>query len=158
MDETLGNTDIVVDPIYGNIEIDSLLRELLASNEIQKERDRLERIKNLGLISLVFPSATHSKWEHHMGMYRVTQELKLSSDDMKRFKYYCILGGIGHLACTYAAEEAVLLAAKLSEEFRKKLYGVLEPVWQMCVKHEPKLESANMLEQLLKDYDSGLPP
>ncbi|MBM4446525.1 MAG: hypothetical protein FJ023_04125 [Chloroflexi bacterium] len=153
MEQLSTNSHIVVDPIYGNIEIDDLLRKLLTYTDVRKERERLEGIRCLGLISLVFPSATHMKWEHHTGMYHVVQELRLISEDMKKFRIYCILGGIGHLPYTYAAEEGVLLATKLSKEFHDTLRSALEPVWEMCIKHKPQLESTSRLDQLLENYE-----
>ncbi len=153
MEQTPINGHIVVDPIYGNIEIDDLLHKLLMFPDVQKEQENLEGIRCLGLISLVFPSATHTKWEHYMGMYHVAGKLRLSTEEMKKFKIYCILGGIGHLPYTYAAEEGVLLAAKLSKEFQDTLRKVLEPVWEMCIKHKQELESTNRLDQLLENHE-----
>ena len=53
---------IIPDPIYGTIELDTWCDDLFRFPEVASERKRLERIKNLGLIHISFPSATHSKW------------------------------------------------------------------------------------------------
>jgi HD superfamily phosphohydrolase len=119
------------DPIYGTTELDPSLENLLRAPEIATEKRRLEGIKSLGLIHISFPSATHSKWEHHLGMAHLAGQTSLNKDNKKRLQLLCLLGGIGHLPYTYAAEEAVLLAARLSSTFRSSLQKVLDDVRQM---------------------------
>jgi len=43
---------------------------------------RLSQISQLGLVSLVYPGANHSRWEHSLGVYRLALRLlnRLSSD------------------------------------------------------------------------------
>ena len=122
---------LIPDPIYGMTELDASLENLLRIPEIGEEKRRLERIKSLGLIHISFPSATHSKWEHHLGMTHLASQISLPKENKKRLQLLCLLGGIGHLPYTYATEEAVLLAARLSVNFRRTLERNLSEVWQM---------------------------
>src|SRR5712692_2679573 len=122
---------LIPDPIYGTTELDASLENLLRIPEIGEEKRRLERIKSLGLIHISFPSATHSKWEHHLGMTHLASQISLPKENKKRLQLLCLLGGIGHLPYTYATEEAVLLAARLSVNFRRTLERNLSEVWQM---------------------------
>lgn len=124
-------SQLIPDPIYGTIELDSSLEALLRIPDIGEEKRRLERIKSLGLIHISFPSATHSKWEHHLGMTHLAGQISLPKENKKRLQLLCLLGGIGHLPYTYATEEAVLLAARLSRNFRRTLERSLSEVWQM---------------------------
>lgn len=121
---------LIPDPIYGTIELDSSLETLFRIPALATEKRRLERIKSLGLIHISFPSATHSKWEHHLGMAHLAGQISLNKDNKKRLQILCLLGGIGHLPYTYATEAGVLLASRLSATFRSSLEGLMSEVWQ----------------------------
>jgi len=125
----------IPDPIYGTVELDSWIDELLGVPEIAVERRRLERIKNLGLIHMSFPSATHSKWEHHLGMFHLAKQLQLPNEEKKRLELLCLLGGIGHLPFTFPTEDAVLLAARISPDLRRS-------VGEMCVEIRAACQNA----------------
>lgn len=127
-------SQIILDPIYGTTELETWADDLLRIRELSVQRRRLERIKNLGLIQISFPSATHSKWEHHLGMFHLAKQLHLPKEDKKRLELLCLLGGFGHLPFTFPSEDAVLLAAKLSPRVRRSLNGILEETWKACEK------------------------
>ena len=65
----------VYDIIHGNINIDSLAKKIIDTNEFQ----RLRNIKQLGCCNYVFPSATHTRFEHSLGVYHLA------------CKYICLL-------------------------------------------------------------------
>jgi len=123
---------LIPDPIYGTTELDSSLEDLIRTPAVAEQKRRLERIKNLGLIHISFPSATHSKWEHHLGMTHLAGQIRLAKETRRRLQILCLLGGIGHLPYTYATEEAVLVSARLSRTFRRSLERCLAEVWQMA--------------------------
>ena len=54
----------IQDPIYGQIEMDSYLFQIIDTEEFQ----RLRYIKQLGAIYHVFPSANHTRFEHSIGL------------------------------------------------------------------------------------------
>src|ERR1700674_2645394 len=123
----------IPDPIYGTIELDTSLEALLRLPNLAEEKRRLEIIKSLGLIHISFPSASHSKWEHHVGMTHLAGQLGLGAGNKRRLYVLCLFGSIGHLPYTHATEEAVLLAARLSQSFRRSLERKLPYRWEMVV-------------------------
>lgn len=62
---------VVRDPIYGPIPLDPVARALIDTPEFQ----RLRRVQQLSLASLVYPSAMHTRFEHSMGVYHLARSL-----------------------------------------------------------------------------------
>lgn len=103
-------TEVVLrDPVHGYIHIeDQVVLDILQSKEFQ----RMRRIKQLGPISFVFDGATHTRFEHNLGVYELTRRIcdifakKYSSlypgdglwDDDNRLLVECagLLHDIGH--------------------------------------------------------------
>ncbi|XP_067298511.1 uncharacterized protein [Pseudorasbora parva] len=59
------------DPIYGQIELDPLLVKIIDTPQFQ----RLRHIKQLGGAYLVYPGATHTRFEHSLGMAHLAGSL-----------------------------------------------------------------------------------
>jgi hypothetical protein len=123
---------VMLDPIYGSIELDTSSEDLFKTPELAAERRRLERLKNLGLINMSFASANHSKWEHHLGMYHLAKQVRLPKEERKKLELLCLLGGIGHLPFTFPTEEAVLLASRLNRTVKQFLEDVIQEVLETC--------------------------
>ena len=70
---------IIRDPIHGNITFKDLFIELLDTPEIQ----RLYNIKQLGFAHLVFPGAHHTRLEHSLGAYRITEDIATALDALE---------------------------------------------------------------------------
>lgn len=66
-------TEVVLrDPVHGYIHIDDqVVLDVVRSKEFQ----RMRRIKQLGPISYVFPGATHTRFEHNLGVYELTRQI-----------------------------------------------------------------------------------
>lgn len=62
---------VVRDPIYGPIPIDPVARRLIDTPAFQ----RLRRVQQLSLASLVYPSAMHTRFEHSLGVYHLTRSI-----------------------------------------------------------------------------------
>lgn len=66
---------MIKDPIHGfinfNGEVENGLKELLSDPFFQ----RLRRVKQLGFSDYVFPSATHSRFAHSLGVYSIAKRL-----------------------------------------------------------------------------------
>lgn len=122
------------DPLYGMYTIDKPIASQLNNPEMQKQIERLEGMKSLGLIFHFSPTANHTKWEHYLGMYSVAKRLKnsLTTQEQEQLQLLCLLRGFGHLPCTYLTASAVFLATTLSREFKKTLRTFVSPANKMC--------------------------
>ena len=61
----------IFDPIHGLIEIDKVCISIIDTLEFQRLRD----IKQLSVVHYVFPSATHSRFEHSIGVSYLSGKL-----------------------------------------------------------------------------------
>lgn len=63
---------VLRDPVHEYIHIeDKVILDVLKTKEFQ----RMRRIKQLGPISYVFPGATHTRFEHNLGVYELTRRI-----------------------------------------------------------------------------------
>jgi HD superfamily phosphohydrolase len=63
---------VLRDPVHSYIHINrQVIYDLLNAKEFQ----RLRRIKQLGPASYVFPGATHTRFEHNLGVYELTRRI-----------------------------------------------------------------------------------
>ena len=65
---------IINDPIHGHIELHPVLVAIIDTPQFQ----RLRYIKQLGFAYLVYPSATHSRFEHSIGVSHLAKQLLVS--------------------------------------------------------------------------------
>jgi HD superfamily phosphohydrolase len=63
--------DYVLDPIYGPIGLTELESALIKDEVFI----RLKNIKQLGFVSHIYPSATHTRFEHSIGTLAITWEM-----------------------------------------------------------------------------------
>ena len=61
--------DIVRDPLWNNIRLDRLALALVDTGAMQ----RLRYVRQLGLAHLVYPGATHTRFEHALGTYHLAR-------------------------------------------------------------------------------------
>ena len=61
--------EILRDPIWNNIRVDELTLQLVDTDVFQ----RLRYVRQLGLAFLVYPGATHSRFEHALGAYHLAR-------------------------------------------------------------------------------------
>lgn len=129
---------ILNDPIYGFITIPSvLLYDLMQHPYFQ----RLRRIKQMGLSSLVYPGAEHTRFHHALGcmhmMQKAVQVLRFKNVDISKEEeealYIAILlHDIGHGPFSHAMEHSIvenvqheeislLFMEALNKEFNEKL-------------------------------------
>jgi len=66
----------IKDAIFGNIELAPIESMLLDTPEMQ----RLRYVKQTGLAYLVYPGATHSRFEHSLGTMHITKEIAKEMD------------------------------------------------------------------------------
>jgi uncharacterized protein len=121
-------TDIIRDPLWDNIRVDRPALLTLDTPAVQ----RLRYIRQVGHSFLVYPGATHSRFEHALGAYHLTrralaslEELgeldRVSEDECLAVRLAALLHDIGHYPFSHALEEAgfpsheTLGVAKLSQ-------------------------------------------
>ena len=104
--------EIVLDPLWNNIRIDPLAMELVDTREFQ----RLRYVRQLGLAHLVYPGATHSRFEHALGTYHLASrtisllsergELDgVGTEERQHVRVAALLHDIGHYPFSHALEE-----------------------------------------------------
>jgi uncharacterized protein len=127
---------IIRDPLWNNIRVDALTLQLVDTPVFQ----RLRYVRQLGLAYLVYPGATHTRFEHALGAYhlaRLTLSLLdergelagVSLEERAITQAAALLHDVGHYPFSHALEE---IGALHHEEVAAPL--VLEgPVGAMLV-------------------------
>lgn len=104
--------EILRDPIWNNVRLDPLALALLDTATVQ----RLRYVRQLGLAFLVYPGATHSRFEHAVGAYhlsglalRLLREQDalgpISAHDAATIRAAALLHDVGHYPFSHALEE-----------------------------------------------------
>lgn len=115
-------------PIHGYVGLTEKEIELIDSLCFQ----RLRKIKQLANTHLVYPGATHSRFEHSLGTletgYRITRRIKSicnDGDKMRRLRYGILLHDIGHGPFSHVFEDIVIRIGKLKpSEFNHELVTI----------------------------------
>lgn len=139
----------IFDSIWGPLTVDDWIADLLASQPVQTEVARLQRLRHLGLIAAEFSGAGYSEWEHHLGMYRLAQLASLNSEAKRRTLMLALFEGFGRLPYGYATERAVLRACKLSRPFHDRLRGILEEVAEIISRHRRNFDGRARLDDMI---------
>lgn len=134
---------IINDPVHGFIKIPyEILFDVIEHPYFQ----RLRRISATGLLNLIFPGATHTRFHHSLGamhlMYTALETLKqkgvkISDEEEKSAMLAILLHDVGHGPFSHALESllmedwhheklSILLMKKLNEEFNGELNLALE--------------------------------
>ncbi len=107
--------EVIRDPVWNNIRVDSSALAVLDSEPLQ----RLRYVRQLGHAFLVYPGATHSRFEHALGTYHLARralallgergELRdLDEQEPALVQFAALLHDIGHYPFSHALEEAGL--------------------------------------------------
>ena len=98
------SSDILNDPIHGRIELSKLERDLVQTPTFM----RLGRIQQLGLASMIFPGATHTRLAHSLGTLhiatRIALQLQLDSEEEEKLRVAALLHDIGQYPLSHAIE------------------------------------------------------
>ncbi|MEJ2538897.1 MAG: HD domain-containing protein [Gemmatimonadota bacterium] len=103
---------IIRDPLWNTIRLSSTAVRIVDTPAFQ----RLRYIRQLGFAHLVYPGATHTRFDHALGVYHLTRTaLRLLCDqeavpdevwvDRELIPYAALLHDIGHYAFSHALEE-----------------------------------------------------
>ncbi|MBA3559515.1 MAG: HD domain-containing protein [Gemmatimonadaceae bacterium] len=103
---------VIRDPLWNNIRVDPLTLKLIDTRLFQ----RLRYIRQLGHAYLVYPGATHSRFEHALGAYHLARQTlailgergelaAVRADDIALIRTAALLHDIGHYPFSHALEE-----------------------------------------------------
>ncbi|HEU5051113.1 MAG TPA: HD domain-containing protein, partial [Gemmatimonadales bacterium] len=104
---------VIRDPLWDNIRLDPVASRVLETAVMQ----RLRYVRQLGHAFLVYPGATHTRFEHALGAYHLTrgalsalQEreslLGVAERDCLAIRLAALLHDVGHYPFSHALEEA----------------------------------------------------
>ena len=105
--------EVVRDPLWNNIQLEPEALELLDTPAVQ----RLRYVRQLGHAFLVYPGATHTRFEHALGAYHLARRaiaalydagLTVDKADGLRLRLAALLHDVGHYPFSHALEEAGL--------------------------------------------------
>ncbi|KAJ4824721.1 hypothetical protein Tsubulata_045534 [Turnera subulata] len=106
----------VRDNVHGNIYLDPLALRFIDTEQFQRLRD----LKQLGVTHMVYPGATHTRFEHSLGVYRLAgeavQQLKtyqglelgIENFDIQTVKIAGLLHDVGHGPISHLFERGFL--------------------------------------------------
>ena len=120
--------EVIRDPLWDNIRLDGVAMAVLDTASVQ----RLRYIRQLGHAFLVYPGATHSRFEHALGTYHLAKRAlsllnergelgRVSEEERLATRLAALLHDVGHYPFSHALEEAgfahheVLGVARLEE-------------------------------------------
>ena len=129
----------IKDPIHGYIELEEEDMEILNTNYLE----RLRYIHHLGTGFLIYPGATHSRFEHSLGvMYlgtRIFESLVknypdfwegLSNEKIKQYRqtlrWACLLHDVGHLPFSHVFEDLFNIE-KISTDLKREDFKEIIP-------------------------------
>ncbi|HEX7243854.1 MAG TPA: HD domain-containing protein [Longimicrobiaceae bacterium] len=104
--------EVVRDPLWNTIRIDPTALRVIDTPEFQ----RLRHIRQLGLAYLVYPGATHTRFDHALGVYHLARRTlsllgergeleRLDPADCRVVPYAALLHDVGHYPFSHALEE-----------------------------------------------------
>jgi HD superfamily phosphohydrolase len=139
------------DPLWNNIRVDPTAERLLDTGVVQ----RLRYVRQLGLAHLVYPGATHSRFEHALGAYHLarrtlsrlqeSQALSgIADDEPAIVAAAALLHDVGHYPFSHAVEEigvphheeisrplvitgdvAAILRAEIAQDAPERIYALI---------------------------------
>ena len=145
-------THEIRDPIHTFIKVDNDDRKVIDSNPVQ----RLRNVHQLALSYLVYPGATHKRFEHSLGVMELASQIfdivtdqnniheearkrfeQLNKDDAKMYwrkvlRIAALCHDIGHLPFSHAAEKELLPKDWDHEKLTRKLIesDEMENIWK----------------------------
>jgi HD superfamily phosphohydrolase len=146
----LARIKIINDPVYGFISVPyGILLELIDHPYFQ----RLRRISQLGLSSIIYPGATHTRFHHALGAYHLmtkalqTLEMKgvdLSPEEKEAASIAILLHDLGHGPFSHVLENILIpveherLTLLLMEDLNKQFGGKLNLAISIFKNEYPK--------------------
>jgi len=105
--------EVIRDPLWNNIRLEPEALSVVDTPAVQ----RLRYVRQLGHAFLVYPGATHTRFEHCLGAYHLARralehlshgDVVVAPKDAKAIRLAALLHDIGHYPFSHALEEAGL--------------------------------------------------
>lgn len=147
----LNNHFSIRDPLYGYIPLSEDERALLDTWPVQ----RLRKIRQLAHSYLVYPSATHSRFEHSLGTMhiagRMAKSVDISGEDVTALRFAALLHDIGHGPLSHVFEDIV-------HQVSDPLYSH-EEVTKHIIQYHPEVCDilGNHIEKVLSVFSDSRP-
>lgn len=120
------------DIVHGYIKLPELCLKIIDTPEFQ----RLRRLKQLGVACFVFPNATHTRFEHSLGVSHLAgrlasilqtkqPELEISERDVLKLQVAGLVHDVGHGPFSHTYERA-------QPGFSHEVYGIL--IWHLLAR------------------------
>ena len=146
MTQPAGDFEVVRDPLWDNIRLDAAALAVIDSPAVQ----RLRYVRQLGHAFLVYPGATHTRFEHALGAYHLTRRALAALEERDELagvgeqerlavRLAALLHDIGHYPFSHALEEAgfpsheLIGAERLRDRGLSEILTTLEPQTQSRV-------------------------
>ncbi len=148
---------IIKDEIHGNIELNEFEKKIIDTKEFQ----RLRRIKQLAMTYLVYPSATHTRFEHAIGTLhiadRICKKFSIEEELTQKIRLYALLHDIGHCAFSHESEKVLEPIVGTHEEIgkRKLLNGELADILNEQFKPKEIVDIGNSFYGQIVSSDLG---
>lgn len=97
----------IKDSVHDHIAVEGVAADLVETPPVQ----RLRRVKQLGTVTMVYPSANHTRFEHSLGVYhlanRALSHLGIEGRQAERVRAAALLHDVGHSPYSHNIEEIV---------------------------------------------------
>jgi hypothetical protein len=111
---------IIKDELYGTIEVSELESKIIDTKDFQ----RMHRIKQMAFTYLVYPGATHTRFEHCLGTMALAsmmcERLAIDREEKQKIRLYALLHDIGHVAFSHESEHVLKKYVGDHEEIGKR--------------------------------------
>jgi HD superfamily phosphohydrolase len=108
------------DPIHGFVYREPKERKIVDTKIFQ----RLRRLKQLALASLVYPGAVHSRFEHSLGAFHIAREISkrllTSESDQELVRLAALLHDVGHGPFSHVSEPILQKFCKVQLDLEKQ--------------------------------------
>lgn len=114
------------DPLYGYLELSENEKSIVDTSQFQ----RLRRIRQLGLSFLVYPGATHTRFEHSLGVSHLAERfgetLELDERRREELKVAALLHDTGHGPFSHTSERVARRHGRSHEDYSSRVIEELE--------------------------------
>lgn len=152
--------EVVRDPLWNTIRLDPTALRIIDTPGFQ----RLRHIRQLGHAFLVYPGATHSRFDHALGVYHLARRtLQLLGErgelqevdpvDCRLMPYAGLLHDIGHYPYSHALEE--LGPEHLAERHERLTRRFLEAPELSAILEEIAPDAAERIDRLVRGVDGS---